>query len=142
MNTLLIFLTSISLSASLSACTPHGSTPPAPEVTMKSDDPKSCDKITDAEDHEECYHDIANSTGNYLICDHIKNKIEKNSCYTSVARKKKDTSVCDKISNIENREWCYHEIAEATGDIKFCDKITSESEKADCQKCIQDSVKK
>ena len=139
-----LFLTlslTVAFATALPACT-HGVTTPTPEVTLKSSDPATCDKITDPEDHEECYHDLANTQSNYLICDNIKNKTEKSACYTSVARKKKDTTICDKIPNIENREWCYHEIAEATLDIKICDKITSDSEKVDCQKCITDLQKK
>ena len=69
-------------------------------------DPNVCEKLTNDNAKDVCYHMVAINLNNVFWCDSIVGQGQKDLCYSGFARQNENISLCQKISSQFEKDLC------------------------------------
>lgn len=89
----------------------------------------ACKGILLAQEKNDCFYSLANSTSNYSICSYIPNRGISYQCISTVALKEQNPLICAKI-NSSNYEFdlCIYNVSYAKDNASYCSVLGSNSE--------------
>lgn len=111
---------------------PEIATPPKPETTQISISLAECNKITNANNRDNCNMDNALAQRNVSFCENITDSDFRDGCFSQVALKRLDGELCTHIQLLAYRDGCFIGIAQETRNNQWCDRVTDNTKHDFC----------
>ena len=87
------------------------------------DDLRKCEILTNQNEKDVCYTNVAYSYKEYKVCDNILMQVNNEQCKVNIAVEKQDLAVCPNLQLNWQRDYCYSEIAQRLLDASLCEKV-------------------